>query len=75
MKLSLRYACFDNSDFFVCIDTKSGTSRKLKVVELMRKSISSYLEKHGDTVSYQDFSHAPVAIIREARQHADANNL
>ena len=41
----------------------------------MQESIKDYVRAHAQTVSYQDFSHASVAIIREARQMPDANNL
>ena len=48
---------------------KSSTnSKKLKIVELMRESINSYLSSPlGASASLQDFSEASVAILREAR--------
>ena len=54
----------------------SKGTRKLKVVQVMQQAIKDYVERNREAgVSYKDFSHASVAIIREARQMPDANNL
>ena len=53
---------------------KSSNSRKLRAVQVMQESIIDYTRSHKD-VSLKDFSEASVAIVREARQLPDANNL
>ena len=40
----------------------------------MRENIYDYIASHP-TTTYQDFSESAVAIVREARQLPDANNL
>ena len=40
----------------------------------MRENIHDYIASHS-TSTYQDFSESAVAIVREARQLPDANNL
>lgn len=53
-----------------------GGTKKLRMVDLMRTSINNFLGTKVDAeASYKDFSEAPVAIAREARQLPDANNL
>lgn len=41
----------------------------------MRESINDFVSSNPNTASYKDFSKASVAIVREARQLPDANNL
>ena len=40
----------------------------------MRENIQDYIARHPAT-TYRDFSESAVAIVREARQLPDANNL
>lgn len=56
-------------------DNNSKNSRKLRIVELALDSIMQYLSSpHGLTSSFKDFSEAPVAVLREARQLPNATN-